>query len=168
MKASTADCVAFSYEVKMIYVLLNHLTELSTSQPLAEWDTVYRNAIIESHLIHARVLIEFFCYESGRPDDIILSDFIERAWTPDGPELKRLRELLPEIHKRMAHLTRRRHTEFPWASVSITGDLMTLVSEFLDRVLEDSSSLDSGLDHADKAREYFFADYGHEYRMLVS
>jgi hypothetical protein len=168
MKANTADCVALSYEVKMIYVLLHHLTELPTTQPLPEWDAVYRNAILESHLIHSRVLIEFFCEGSDRSDDIVLSDFMESTWTPSGSELERLKSLVPEIHKRMAHLTLRRRTEFRWPSVAITGDLMTLTSQFLDRVREESPGLDTGLSHAEQARDFFFADYGDEYLLSIS
>lgn len=168
MRATDADCAAFSYEVKMIYVLLHHLTEPPTSEPLEVWDTVYRNAMIESHLIHSRVLIEFLCGERVRPDDIVVGDFIETAWVPKGPEVDRLKSLLPDMHKRLAHLTRRRESSFPWPSITITGDLMTLVSQFLDRVRAESSNLDSGLDHAQKACEFFYADYGQEYRALAS
>jgi hypothetical protein len=164
MNATHDDCKAFSYEVKMVYVLLHHLTEPPVGEPIPEWEIVYRNALVESHLIHTRVLTEFFLQGEARSDDIVVSDFVDAAWTPNGPELDRLKDLMPEVHKRLAHLTRRRHVEFPgWYSVLITGDLMILVSEFLDRIGEESPVLDPGLDHALKARDYFLADYGDEY-----
>jgi hypothetical protein len=168
MNATSDDCAAFSYEVKMVYVLLHHLKDLPVEEPLPEWETVYRNALVESHLLHTRVLTEFFLQQASRPDDIIVSDFIDGAWAPDGQELDRLKALMPEIHKRLAHLTRHRHEEFPgWYSVLITGDLMTLVSQFLDRIGKDSPRLNPGLDHAVKTRDYFLADYGDEYRAMA-
>jgi hypothetical protein len=168
MNATSDDCSTFSYEVKMVYVLLNHLKEPPIGKAPPEWEIVYRNALVESHLLHTRVLTEFFLHGATRSDDIVVGDFVDGDWTPDGPELERLKVIMPEISKRMAHLTRHRRTAFPqWNPVLITGDLMNLVSQFLERIKQESPQLNPGLDHSVKARDYFLADYGDEYRRVT-
>lgn len=168
MRATLEDCDAISYEVKMLYVLLHHLHELPTEGVRADWEVVYANALVESHLIHTRVLSEFLLETAAQPDDIVISDFLHGEWAPQGDETERLRRRLPEIHKRLAHLTRRRHVEFPgWPSLLITGDVMCVVSQFLVRVSTDAPELVTGLKGATLARDYFNADYGVQYREIT-
>jgi len=66
------------------------------------------NAFIESFVIHARVLLDFFYPLKPRLDDVIAVDFFDRAktWEEARPEKT---DILKTIHKRVgkeaAHLT---------------------------------------------------------------
>ena len=66
------------------------------------------NAFIESFVIHARVLLDFFYPFNPRPDDVIATDFFDQAetWERARPEKT---DLLKTIHKSVgkeaAHLS---------------------------------------------------------------
>jgi hypothetical protein len=71
-------------------------------------DLVLKNMIIESFLIHARNLIDFlYPPATSKPDDILSTDYNDN-WSEKIPEyFKKERE---RIHKRLAHISRRRNS----------------------------------------------------------
>jgi hypothetical protein len=60
------------YHIRM-YVETFQFLELNLSSPHS-WDT-HRNATLESHLIHARALINFVCKARDRKDDILAMSY---------------------------------------------------------------------------------------------
>ena len=162
------DSSQIDYETKMIQTLNIHIDERLPLPAADPQDTVERNALLEAHLIHSRNLIDFFFPGSIRDDDILLSDFVDDLWTPSGPSVERLGIFRIEIHKRLVHLTRHRNIDFTgWPSLLITGDLMTLVREFLDVFRQTNPELGEWLMTTATAQEYFHADYRDDYHAVV-
>lgn len=103
--------------------------------------SVINNALLESFVIHARVLLAFLYAEKPRPDDVIAEDFL-----PSPDEWPKIRlpktELLKTIHRRVgkeaAHLTYARldvtpETK-PWAFLQIAEDINAAFNRFLETV----------------------------------
>lgn len=127
----------FIYHVKMYVETLLWL--LTHPRPNG-WDTV-RNAILESHLIHARVLINFLCNNSGRKTDVIASDYFYDS--PDDYIPKSAAIL--EIHSQMiggqlVHLTSKAmpqlKSEQEWYIEETAIELEHLVRRFIVSVKE--------------------------------
>jgi hypothetical protein len=156
MRATIEDCSPINYESKMLQTLNVHINERLSSPATDDQDTVERNALLEAHLIHARNLIEFFIPGATRDDDILLIDFVDKQWSPTGPETERLGVLKVEIDKRLAHLTRLRHFDFGgWPSLLITGDLMILVHQFVSKFRQENAGLEEWFQEASAAQMYF-------------
>lgn len=89
----------FAYEVWMMRETADRLAR-------GESDTVTRNALLESFLIHARALVGFFG-DKHKPDDIVARDYVA-TWAEEVPPS--LRDECNRINKQVAHLTTARHT----------------------------------------------------------
>jgi hypothetical protein len=64
------------------------------------------NAFLESLLLQARNLIDFFIHDKPRPKDLHRSDYPIKDWSPAPQEaVTWLRPLRDELNKRLAHLT---------------------------------------------------------------
>ncbi len=99
------------------------------------------NALLESFVVHVRVLMDFLYNENPKPDDVIAEDYFE---TTD--EWKRLRPNLSEslknakrrAGKEVAHLTYARldvtpETK-PWRFVDISNEIVAVLNIFLENV----------------------------------
>jgi len=99
------------------------------------------NAFIESFVIHARVLLDFFYPFKPRQDDVIVTDFFDRpkTWEEARPEKT---DILKTIHKRVgkeaAHLTYSRQKvseeQKAWDHENIARDIRVLADCFLSEV----------------------------------
>lgn len=88
------------------------------------------NAVVESALLHLRVLRDFFlCREPKYDDDIIAADYFPRGgWNPAGPSA--LQNTKDEIDKRLAHLTTRRLARVTWDRGLMEKAVEDLISLF--------------------------------------
>ena len=116
----------FAYELWMLQSTADRVLCGSSS------DVPTRNALLESFLIHARALIDFFSNKNAKDDDIMASHYV-------GDHNWELTELLKNerarINKQVAHLTsardivptaRKRHDV-----MAIRTDISVLVEQFL-------------------------------------
>ena len=99
------------------------------------------NALVESFMIHARVMLEFLYAENPRKDDIVAEDFL-----PDTEQWQDIRipktELLETVHNRVSkeavHLTYARLEQTPetkqWAFLQIAEDFELVFDQFLELV----------------------------------
>jgi hypothetical protein len=160
------DAAIYCYELKMIQGLLPLLDEQFSLDSPKPWDITARNGLLETHLLHSRILVEFFFPGNHRDDDIVSSDFLEPGWEPTGLRVERLKVATQEIHKRLAHLTRRRLTSYDWDPILIAGDVMGISDEFLDQL--NGSTGRSWFDEAAKVSGIFEADWGDSYRRILN
>ena len=168
MEATSDDAQEISYEVKMLACLLVNIMEEATIETGAPWDRVGFNAVIESHLLHARNLIDFFVPTAPRKDDVLVSHFLETPLRTSGVEIDRLKVIRLEIHKRLAHLTQHRRTNYDgWSSLIITGDLMTLVEQFLQTFRIEQRQLVGWFVECAKVNDNFQSDFSEEYLEAV-
>lgn len=93
-----------------------------------------RNAYLESCLLHARSLLEFFLSGSRRQDDMRPEDF-GPPWTPDpgpvGDSAQRLSDSRVLFNKHLAHLSWARvdgEPEQEWFFIQIACDVFTLTA----------------------------------------
>lgn len=122
-------------EVQYEYSMLEQTATLLHAGNLD--DTTVQNAVLESFLLHARALIDFFYPTRPRPDDIIAADFFSSAdeWeslrAPPDPELEETRT---RAHKRLAHLSFERLNATPetreWDVAAIFGKLEAAYEAF--------------------------------------
>lgn len=117
----------FAYEVWMMRETAGRLAR-------GEADTVIRNALLESFLIHARALVGFFD-RRVKDDDIIARDYVP-TWAETIPQS--LRDECDRINKQVAHLTTTRHTaavpEKQHDVAAILQQLEDLIGRFLPLV----------------------------------
>lgn len=100
-------------------------------------DGPLNNALLESFVMHARVLLEFLFPENPRNDDLVASDYFdspedwEKARGKLPPELVRVRK---RVGKEVAHLTLARLTvkleEKPWDFAAIAAVFGALMEKF--------------------------------------
>jgi hypothetical protein len=93
------------YEIQMLYALLGYVETREVDRAVAKLDQnglPVRNAVIESHQLHARQLIEFLI-DSPTPQKPAAGSFIRGKWkTP--PERLDLQRLAAEFSERVMHL----------------------------------------------------------------
>ena len=105
------------------------------------WDTV-RNAILESHLVHERVLINFLCYVMPKQDTDVLAVhyFSESANDFHPPQDDLLNNEAKNIGGQLVHLTvrsTRLKSEQEWRIRETVNKLVPALKEFLSNVRED-------------------------------
>ena len=122
---------ALDYERKML-----HSTAMALAQGKAT-DSLMHNALVESFLIHARLLIEFLYGKRTKPDDIRPEDWLGPGkWEKIRP---RKGELLDDTHlcahKFLVHLTTTRlDRKKEWGHIAILDEINTRLDEFLKQV----------------------------------
>lgn len=107
---SEASWQAFEYEVWMF-------VEIRRRRAAGESDTVLRNALVETSLLHIRILVDVLLNRSRDHDDIIIDNLVPQGArsVETTSALKRLRDAYGDskregtpcwtINKRLAHLT---------------------------------------------------------------
>jgi hypothetical protein len=94
------------------------------------------SAMLESLLLHTRVLHDFFCKDSRlKADDILASDFID-TWDAKLAEAKcpYIASRKDRLHKALAHLSTQRvkyeSDNKEWDIASIQSEVSALIAEF--------------------------------------
>jgi len=98
----------------------------------------YHNLVVESFVIHARVLIDFFYGKRQHPDDMIAKDFFSEDvdWVNIRPPLTRvLQEAKTKANKQLAHLSFTRlklksKNEKGWKIFEIFNDMNKVINSF--------------------------------------
>ena len=123
------------YEVWMLSSLAHGMgSGIAGKGPIA-------NALLESFVIHVRVLMDFLYNESPHPDDVIAEDYFSfpDEWRNMRPPLsKLLRQAKRRAGKEVAHLTYARldvtpETK-PWLFVQIANEISTVIKVFIENV----------------------------------
>lgn len=124
---SESRWLAFEYEVSMFYA-----TRVRLSDSAIE-DLVVRNALVESSLLHTRILVECLLDRGTKPDDVSLHQLMAGVdATAFGAACGPLADAYGDsktketpcwtLNKRLAHLTIVRTDSFDYASVYTTLD----------------------------------------------
>lgn len=94
----------FAYEKRMWEWTWDALARIDSESPPTHLDQAWRNAIIESHLLHLRALTDFFCpRKNPRSGDVFATDYFP-SWNA-GSEGDQLLSSMPSLNKRVGHLT---------------------------------------------------------------
>jgi hypothetical protein len=96
-------------------------------------NTRLKNVILESALIHARNLLDFFCGKESQKDDIIAGHFVrnpdETPWT--SAKLAFLSSCKTDINKALSHLTYKRVEFKPtWQITRIRQEIEDAYADF--------------------------------------
>ena len=101
------------------------------------------NALLESFLVHARIVFDFYCKPPSHPtnyhgeeDDVSAEQFFDdpQTWLPIREKLfPKFRGKITEVNKHLAHLTYTRIDEKPmWDFVNDFQEFLDARKEFLD------------------------------------
>jgi hypothetical protein len=142
-----------AYEIWMFFETACKLADFDAQNATSfAFGTVERNALLESFLIHTRILIDFlYKHRSGYSNDVFAKDFVEdgETWKNRYPEASQffvstkngsqtLDEIKHEIDERVAHLTSGRlgltEEEKGWTYSEIANEIKKVLKEFLDLV----------------------------------
>lgn len=119
-----------------------------------------KNAVLESHLVHARILIEFLSKEeSSWPDDVLAVDFFHDS--PDSYNVlddEVLDDWVAKIGKRLVHITTEPmptlKSEQGWKLDEMAGRLIPALRRFVEAVPEsrlyDEGPKEKFREHLDK------------------
>ena len=123
------------YEVWMLRSLANILAIDNPSTG------VIHNALVESFLIHARILIEFLYKNKTREDTVRASQYFtsDSHWESIRPKKTELLEKTEkDAHKYLAHLTYTRLQEKKqWPYIKIANDIETVLKVFHENLSDD-------------------------------
>jgi hypothetical protein len=127
----------FSYEVEMLYFSVTKLIEFKQIN-----DSGGINMALETFLLHARNLREFFYYDTKKfPTDARASDFFEEGnlWREIRPdETDSILKIKERVGKELAHLTYKRIYGTPpeknWSCGETFKDLLKTVKIFLNNL----------------------------------
>jgi hypothetical protein len=125
----------FLYELHMLRETTKPFIQRS---PLVADETMKR-VFLESALVHARNLLDFFICESSRNNDILAAHFVTAedgsTWKPKG--LEHLASCRFDINKALTHLTYTRVKSKPsWSLDEIRREIEEAYEEFLSRLPE--------------------------------
>lgn len=126
----------FLYELHM----LREATDPFVQHSSLVHDETMRRVFLESALIHARNLLDFFTCEPTPNDDILAAHFICNSdgspWKPTG--LTHLVSRRTDINKALTHLTYTRVANKPgWPFALIRHEIEIAYLEFVERLPED-------------------------------
>ena len=129
--------VALKYEEDMLMATINAL-----SSGLAGNNATVHNALVESFLIHARLLIEFLYRDKRYKDNIMAQDFFShpKKWIEEirQPKGDLLAETERDAHKYLAHLTRTRLlAKKKWDFNGIVTEIATRLANFRTHLPKD-------------------------------
>ena len=121
------------------------------------------NALLESFVIHVRVLMDFLYNDNPQPDDVIAEDYFSSAdeWRKMRPELTELLKLSKwRAGKEVVHLTYERlevtpETK-PWPFVQIVNEITSVINVFIQQVPK--SKLGKQWEAVHKAQQANLAD----------
>lgn len=122
--------VHVAYEWDMLVSIANRLIEGRVP------GTVDDNARIESFLIHARQIYQFFFRTPDKETDVVASDYLP-TWGLDHPAdsaPEALKQLSKDVGERVAHLTLHRLTEANHPIPLATQQCLALIHAFRAQV----------------------------------
>ncbi|MBI3838808.1 MAG: hypothetical protein HY288_12860 [Planctomycetia bacterium] len=97
--------------------------------------------VLESFLVHTRVLRDFFWRGRSRPDDVVAGDFVGGWKMPSDSEYSYLFSHKDRLDKALAHLTTARVTYDSegkgWAIREIENEIEPMIERFLRELPED-------------------------------
>lgn len=143
---SSEDLIEFSkqhlfYEIWMLYRVIDMLG--SETYKLSEENSqnqVLFNALLESMIVHARIVLDFLYCKRLKSDDAIASDYFLNPsdWESLLPKkTKVLRAVLDRSNKELAHLSYLRlrvvSDKRPWRIANIKNDIKNIVNLFLEK-----------------------------------
>jgi len=124
-----------TYEVWMLRSLANIL--FTDNQGMG----VIHNALLESFVIHARIIIEFLYTKKPHKDTVIASQYFasDSFWENIRPEKTELLKTTVEAaHKELAHLTYTRlKGKKRWPYIKIANDIQAVLQVFCEKLPED-------------------------------
>lgn len=121
----------FLYEFNMFKLAVKAHINLASRYPAIQ--EILKNVTLESLLVHARNLIDFFFGPPIEKDDIRAFHFIkgDRLWHPSKSEY--LKNIRLDIHKNLSHLTYSRVSKKPiWDWGKIEAEIDEAYKEFLE------------------------------------
>lgn len=92
-----------NYELNMLFISRVALTNARNNEPTAIKNAYLLNAILESFLIHARNLIDFFYSNSRYSDDVVAEDFIYDWRTQEPTATDLLNDTRTRANKHLVH-----------------------------------------------------------------
>jgi hypothetical protein len=122
------------YEIDMI----NKTSVLIRSMGDDESDT-FRNAVLESFLVHVRILLEFLFHSDNHPDEVRADDYVpdwiqHRNFSKDTKRF--FAKLQRAVNARVSHLSIRRLTpeesDIEWGDAQIVNELSHALQRFHD------------------------------------
>jgi hypothetical protein len=124
---------SLAYETSMLYEttaeLVRRLVRSSeATDTFVSDETSMRNALLESLLIHARVLQEFLNRKSSQhADDVLAVQFVP-DWNDDLRVV--VGDIVTRMHKQLAHLSLARERKRPWPVIQIADDILSEMRRF--------------------------------------
>ena len=131
---------AARYLIYHVRMYVETLLWLQSHERLDVWDTV-RNAILETHLVHERVLIHFICKSTAPDTDVLAIDYFHDS--PNDFHLVQddfLKSQADTIGGQLVHLTIKAmpklKSEQEWQIRDTAAKLVSALKEFLSVVKE--------------------------------
>ena len=123
------------YEVWMLWSLANILAINNQGKG------VIHNALLESFLMHARILIEFLYKNQPYKDTVRASQYFtsDSPWKSIRPQkTDLLKETEEDAHKYLAHLTYTRlQRKRKWPYIKIANDIKSVLQVFYENLPDD-------------------------------
>ena len=114
----------------------NEIEFLGTGLP-DHFNGLRTNALLESFLLHTRVLHDFF-YKERTQDDIVATEFVPEWKSECPPKGEYLSSRLERLNKALAHLSRKRLTyetdDKSWDIGLIKQEVDVVIRTFLDKL----------------------------------
>ncbi len=126
---------SLKYEVWMLWYLANILATDNQGKG------VIHNALLESFLIHARILVEFLYKNQPYQDTVRASQYFtpKSPWKNIRPQKTELLEKIEkDAHKQLAHLTYTRlQGKRVWPYIKIANDIKAVLQVFYKNLPDD-------------------------------
>jgi len=126
---------SLKYEVWMLWSLANILATDNQDKG------VIHNALLESFLIHARILIEFLYKNQPYKDTVRASQYFtsDSPWKSiRPPKTELLEKTEKDAHKYLAHLTYTRlQRKRKWPCIKIANDIKAVLQVFYENLPDD-------------------------------
>lgn len=126
---------SLKYEVRMLWSLANILATGNQGKG------VIHNALLESFLIHARILIEFLYKNKPYKDTVRASQYFtsDSPWKSIRPQkTELLKTTETDAHKQLAHLTYTRlQGKREWPYIKIANDIEAVLQVFYENLPDD-------------------------------
>jgi len=126
---------SLKYEVWMLWSLANILATDNQDKG------VIHNALLESFLIHARILIEFLYKNQPYKDTVRASQYFtsDSPWKSiRPPKTELLEKTEKDAHKYLAHLTYTRlQRKRKWPYIKIANDIKAVLQVFYENLPDD-------------------------------
>ena len=129
------------YEVWMLYRVVDMLANKKYKLSKDDMENqVLFNSLLESMIVHSRIILDFLYCKRIKPDDAIASDYFSKPseWESLLPKkTPAIRAIINRSNKEMAHLSYLRLTVKPeersWEVVKVKNDIKNIIDLFLEK-----------------------------------